>query len=72
MSDEREKAIEAIMQSGRGKTREQAVAFLDILGSAFRRRGEIPGEPLSQEQIGERLDTFIGPAGVGENQEAPK
>lgn len=57
---EREKAIEAVMGSGRGKTREQAEAFLDILGSAFRRRGWAEGEPLNQTEIGDRLDTFIG------------
>ncbi len=63
MNTKREEAIEGIMRSGRGKTREQAIAFLDILGSAFRRRGEIEGEPLSQDQLAERLDTFIGEDG---------
>jgi hypothetical protein len=43
-----------------GKTPEQAEAFLDILGSGLRRRGWIEGEPLAQDEIGEKLDTFIG------------
>ena len=55
----RDEAVEAIC-AGTGKNREQAEAFLDILGSAFRRRGEVEGEPLSQEELGERLSTFLG------------
>lgn len=55
----REKAIEGICERT-GKTREQAEAFLDILGSGLARRGWVGGEPLSQEQIGERFDTFMG------------
>jgi hypothetical protein len=54
----REDAIQALME--KGKTREQAEAFIDLMGSAFRRRGWVEGEPLTQEQIGERLDTFLG------------
>lgn len=54
----REEAIEAVM--GTGKTREQAEAFLDVMGSAFRRRGWAEGEPLSQDEIGARMDTFMG------------
>lgn len=34
----------AAITEGTGKTREQAQAFLDILGSAFRRRGWVEGE----------------------------
>lgn len=58
-SDEREEAIAHIMRRT-GKTREQAVAFLDILGSAFRRRGWAEGEPLDEPQVAERLDIFLG------------
>jgi hypothetical protein len=58
MNDECEASIQALMQDGR-RTRAQAVAFLDLLGSAFRRRGWVEGEPLNQDQIGERLDTFL-------------
>lgn len=54
-------AVEAIAE-GTGKTAEQAEAFLDILGSAFRRRGWVEGEPLTEDEIGARLDTFIGDA----------
>lgn len=43
-----------------GKTREQAEAFLDILGSGLRRRGWIDGEPMSQAEIGNRFGTFMG------------
>ena len=56
----------AAITEGTGKTHEQAQAFLDILGSAFRRRGWVEGEPLGQDAIAERLDTFIGPAVSGE------
>ena len=58
-SEARERAIEGICAKT-GKTREQAEAFLDILGSALRRRGWIDGEPLTQDEIGSKLDTFIG------------
>ncbi|MBM4498197.1 hypothetical protein GS982_02335 [Rhodococcus hoagii] len=54
----REEAIDAL--TAKGRTREQAEAFIDLMGSAFRRRGWAGGEPLSQDQIGERLDTFLG------------
>ncbi len=56
---DREDAIKAITEKT-GKTREQAESVLDLLGSAFRRRGWAEGEPLSQDQISERFDTFIG------------
>src|SRR5690348_14055462 len=59
MSDEREKFI-ASYCARTGKSREQAEAFLDVLGSGLRRRGLIPGEPLPQSAIKERLDTFMG------------
>lgn len=55
----REEAIQAITEKT-GKTREQAEAFLDILSSAFRRRGWSEGEPLSQDEISDRLDKFMG------------
>lgn len=57
----REDAIKAL--TGRGKTREQAEAFLDVLGSAFRRRGWVAGDPLTYEQLTERLGTFLGDPG---------
>jgi hypothetical protein len=50
----------AAIATGTGKTVDQADAFLDILGSAFRRRGWVDGDPLSQDAIAERLDTFLG------------
>lgn len=55
----REDAIEAICRRT-GKTREQAIAFLDVLGSAFTRRGLADGRVLSEDEIGERVETFIG------------
>ena len=58
---DREAAINAIT-TDTGKTREQAEAFLDIAGSAFRRRGWAEGEPLSQDEIAERLRRFTGNA----------
>lgn len=61
----RDEAVAAITE-GAGKTPEQAQAFLDILGSAFRRRGWVEGEPLDQDAIAERLDTFVRPAVSGE------
>lgn len=59
MNEQREKAIKAICERT-GKTHEQAEAFLDLLGSGFRRRGWAEGAPLSQDEIGERFDTFMG------------
>lgn len=59
----REDAIAAIVASG--KTREQAEAYLDILGSAFARRGLVEGEPLPAEQIDEQLGTFLGASHSG-------
>lgn len=50
-------AIDAIVATG--KTPEQAEAFLDLVGSAFRRRGWIEGDPLSPGKIGERVDAFL-------------
>lgn len=58
-NSEREGVIKAICE-GTGKTREQAIAFLDVLGSGLRRRGWIEGEPMSQDEIAERVDTFMG------------
>lgn len=60
MSKEHEQFIAAMV--AKGKTREQAQAFLDILGSAMKRRGWIEGEPMDQEQIGDKLNTFMGGA----------
>lgn len=54
----RESLIEGLM--AKGKTREQAEAFLDLLGSAFRAKGWAPGKPLKSEEISEKLDVFIG------------
>ena len=56
---EREEAIGRIMHRT-GKTREQAVAFLDVLGSAMTRRGLADAPLLSEDEIGERVDTFMG------------
>ena len=56
--DARERAIQGIMKNG--KTRAQAIAFLDLMGSAFRRKGWAEGEPLASDEISERLDTFLG------------
>ena len=67
MNPEREDAIRALTASGK-RTREQAEAFLDIMGSAFRRRGWAEGQPLSQEQLSERLDAFLGHGPDGEPQ----
>lgn len=53
----REDAIEAL--TAKGRTRGQAEAFLDLLASAFRRRGWAEGEPLTEEQISERVDTML-------------
>jgi hypothetical protein len=54
----RQEAVDAIVRGG--KTPEQAEAFLAILGSAWRRRDWLPGEPLSGEEIRTNLDTFLG------------
>jgi hypothetical protein len=56
----REDAIAAITPTGR--TREQAEAFLDIVGSAFRRRGWADGEPLTEDEIAANINTLIGEA----------
>lgn len=58
INEAREEAVQAIMLDT-GKTREQAEAFLEIVGSAFARRGWIEGEPLLPDAIGERLETFL-------------
>ena len=55
---DKESLIQGLME--KGKTREQAEAFMDLMGSAFKRRGWAEGEPLDKEQISERLDTFLG------------
>lgn len=57
-AERREQVIQASM--ARGKTREQAEAFLDIVGSAFRRNGWAPGTPLTDEQVDKKLSTFMG------------
>lgn len=60
---------EALLQDSMarmGKSREQVEAVMDILGSAFRRRGWVEGEPLSQDEIAERIDTMTGRAGTEE------
>lgn len=57
----RESLIKGLM--ARGKTREQAEAFLDIMGSAFRSKGWAPGKPLESAEISEKLDVFIGKPG---------
>ena len=54
----RDEVVAAICERT-GKTPEQAEAFLDVLGSALRRRGWIPGDPLAQEDIAQKLDTFL-------------
>ena len=59
----RESLIEGLV--AKGKTREQAEAFLDIMGSAFKRKGWAPGEPLKSEEISEKLDIFIGDRSPG-------
>ncbi|UVK58458.1 hypothetical protein SEA_GLOBIWARMING_66 [Arthrobacter phage GlobiWarming] len=57
-AEKREQIIQSSM--ARGKTREQAEAFLDIVGSAFRRNGWAPGEPMTDEQVDKKLSTFLG------------
>lgn len=52
----REEAIKAITDSG--KTREQAEAFLNLVGSAFARRGWVEGEPLDPEGITANAEAF--------------
>jgi len=59
----RDQAVAAIVATG--KTTEQAQAFLDLLGSAFARRGWVEGEPLLPEEIEERFNTFMGPGETG-------
>jgi len=58
----RDEAVAAIVATG--KTPEQANAFLDLLGSAFARRGWISGEPLGADEVAERFDTFVGASTV--------
>lgn len=53
----REEAVTAIVATG--KTREQAEAYLDILGSALARRGLVEGNPLPAKVIEERIKTFL-------------
>jgi hypothetical protein len=55
----REDAIEALMRTG--KNREQAEAFLTLLGSGFARRGWIDGPVLSDVEIRTEFEKFIGP-----------
>jgi hypothetical protein len=54
----REEAIVAIVE--KGKTREQAEAFLAIMGSAFRRRGWVEGEPLDDDALADQYQAFLG------------
>ena len=54
---DRSDAVQAIVATG--KTPEQAEAFLDVLGSAFRRRGWVEGEPLPPEEIKQRMTVFL-------------
>ncbi|MGN6653824.1 MAG: hypothetical protein ACTHJ9_00615 [Rhodanobacter sp.] len=56
---EREDLIEGICKRT-GKTREQAEAFMAVLGSAFARRGWAEGEPLSEEVVEEKFGVFLG------------
>jgi hypothetical protein len=56
---ERSEAVDAIVKRT-GKTPEQAEAFLDIFGSALTRRGWANGKLLDQDEIADRVDTFIG------------
>lgn len=56
---EREKAIDGICRRT-GKTREQAIAFLDVLGSGLTKRGLINAKVLSEDEIAERVHTFLG------------
>lgn len=58
MTDGREEFIRA--QIAAGKTREQAEAFLDLVRSAFARRGWAPGEPLDDEQRAAAVDALLG------------
>jgi hypothetical protein len=51
-----ESAVNAIMETG--KTREQAVAFLSIMRSAFARRGWIEGEPDTADKTSANVDLF--------------
>lgn len=59
MATEREEAIARIV-ARTGKTSDQAEAFLNILGSAFKRRGWAEGATMTQEMITESLDAFLG------------
>lgn len=59
MTAEWDESVDSLAEST-GKSREQAEAFLQLVASAFRRRGWVEGEPLDQDQIKERLDTFLG------------
>lgn len=57
---EREKAIEDICQRT-GKTREQAIAFLDVLGSGLTKRGLANAKVLTEDETAKRVETFLGP-----------
>lgn len=54
-----EDAIVAICERT-GKTREQAEAFLTLVGSAFSRRGWAAAPVLDSGQVREQFDTFLG------------
>lgn len=60
----RDEAMNVLIASG--KTAEQANAFLDILGSAFARRGWIDGEPLPADQLEDRWDKLSNPPSESE------
>lgn len=51
-------AIAAIVSTG--KTPAQAEAFLDVLGSGFRRRGWVQGDPLSRAEVDAKMMIFVG------------
>jgi hypothetical protein len=55
---DRQQAIDAIV--AKGKTPEQAEAFLAILGSAWARRGWADGEPMGDDEAQAALEVFLG------------
>ena len=59
----RQDAINAIV--AKGKTPEQAEAFLALLGSAWVRRGWVDGKPLSDAEAKTAMDTFLADLAAG-------
>ena len=55
----REDAIQALVR--KGHTREQAEAFLALLGSGLARRGWAGGPVLSDVEVEEQVDKLVGP-----------